>query len=71
MTEFTVDLHNYPEGGSVFRRTAVRGIIERQGKYLLVRENTGTTSSPAAVRSQGKPWKKPLPGKSRRKRATP
>ena len=36
MTEFTVDLHNYPEGGSVFRRTAVRGIIERDGKYLLV-----------------------------------
>ena len=38
MTEFTVDLHNYPEGGSVFRRTAVRGIIERQGKYQLLFE---------------------------------
>ena len=46
MTEFTVDLHNYPEGGSVFRRTAVRGIIERQGKYLLVREKYGDYKFP-------------------------
>ena len=53
MTEFTVDLHNYPEGGSVFRRTAVRGIIERQGKYLLVREKYGDYKFPGGGAEPG------------------
>ena len=53
MTEFTVDLHNYPEGGSVFRRTAVRGIIERDGKYLLVAGKYGDCKFPGGGTEPG------------------
>lgn len=53
MTEFTVDLHNYPEDGPVFRRTAVRGIVERDGKYLLVREKYGDYKFPGGGAEPG------------------
>lgn len=36
MKEMTIDLKNYTENGTVFRRTAVRGIIQRSGKYLMI-----------------------------------
>lgn len=36
MKELTIDLHNYPADAAVFRRTAVRGIIRRDDKYLLI-----------------------------------
>ncbi len=39
MKELTLDLKNYKENGSVFKRTAVRGIICRDGKYLVIRSN--------------------------------
>ena len=36
MTEKTIDLKNYIENGTVFRRTAVRGIIQRNGQFLII-----------------------------------
>lgn len=36
MKEMTIDLKNYIENGTVFRRTAVRGIIQRDGRYLMI-----------------------------------
>lgn len=36
MQEKIIDLKNYIENGTVFRRTAVRGIIRKNGKFLLI-----------------------------------
>lgn len=36
MTEKTIDLKNYIENGTVFKRTAVRGIIRRNGQFLII-----------------------------------
>lgn len=36
MEELIIDLKNYAEGGTVFKRTAVRGIIRRNGKFLII-----------------------------------
>lgn len=39
MKELTIDLHNYPEDAPVFRRTAVRGIVQHGDKYLVIYSN--------------------------------
>lgn len=39
MKEIILNLKNYIENGSVFKRTAVRGIICRNGKYLVIHSN--------------------------------
>lgn len=36
MRELVIDLENYIEGGTVFKRTAVRGMIRRNGKFLII-----------------------------------
>ena len=36
MQEFTIDLKNYKTDGTVFKRAAVRGMIRRDGKFLLI-----------------------------------
>ena len=36
MQEFTIDLKNYKTDGTVFKRAAVRGMIRRDGKLLLI-----------------------------------
>lgn len=54
MITFTVDLGGYPAGGSVSRRTAVRGIIEQDGKYLLVAGKYGDCKFPGGVK-EGEP----------------
>lgn len=36
MKELSLDLKNYIENGSVFKRTAVRGLICKNGKYLVI-----------------------------------
>lgn len=36
MQEKIIDLKNYIESGTVFTRTAVRGIIRKDGQYLLI-----------------------------------
>ncbi len=43
---FLFDSKNYPEGGSVFFRTAVRGIIVQKGKLLLVTNKFGDYKFP-------------------------
>ena len=44
--ELTVDLKNYREGGSVFRRTAARGIVRRGKQYLLITTKYGDCKFP-------------------------
>ena len=44
--ELVIDLHNYIEGGSVFKRTAARGIIQKNGKYLLIHSKYGDHKFP-------------------------
>lgn len=34
--ELLIDLKDYANGGTVFKRTAVRGIVRKDGKYLMV-----------------------------------
>ena len=36
MKEMTIDLHNYPEDAEPFLRVAVRGIVRRGDKYLMI-----------------------------------
>lgn len=36
MKKMTLDLHDYIEDGSVFKRSAVRGIIQKDKNYLLI-----------------------------------
>lgn len=36
MKNLSLDLKNYIENGSVFKRTAVRGLICKNGKYLVI-----------------------------------
>lgn len=44
MENIILDLNNYNAEGSVFKRTAVRGIVERDGKYLSCIANMGITN---------------------------
>lgn len=46
MENIVLDLKNYNAKGSVFKRTAVRGIIERDGKYLIVFSKYGDYKFP-------------------------
>lgn len=46
MVKLTIDLKDYPEGGSVFHRMAVRGIARRDGKILLVTGKFGDYKFP-------------------------
>lgn len=53
MVKLALDLHNYPEEGSVFKRTAVRGIIEREGKVLLIAGKYGDYKFPGGGAKPG------------------
>lgn len=53
MREIKIDLQDYKEGGSVFRRVAVRGIIERDGKYLIIHSKYGDYKFPGGGMEQG------------------
>lgn len=53
MKELIIDLHDYIEGGTVFRRTAVRGIIQRDGKYLLIHSKYGDHKFPGGGMKKG------------------
>lgn len=46
MQELMIDLKNYKEDGSIFRRTAVRGIVEKDGKYLIIHSKYGDYKFP-------------------------
>lgn len=53
MIELTIDLKNYIENGSVFKRTAVRGLIKRNGKYLIIHSKHGDYKFPGGGRNEG------------------
>ncbi len=53
MKELTIDLHNYLEGGSVFKRTAVRGVIQKDGSYLLIHSKYGDHKFPGGGMEKG------------------
>lgn len=53
MREITIDLKNYNANGSVFRRTAARGIIERNGKYLIIHSKYGDYKFPGGGKDEG------------------
>lgn len=46
MKKITIDLKNYIENGSVFKRTAVRGIVKRDDKYLIIHSKYGDYKFP-------------------------
>lgn len=48
-----LDLNNYNAEGSVFKRTAARGIVERDGKYLIVYSKYGDCKFPGGGREDG------------------
>ena len=53
MQELLIDLKNYKENGSVYQRTAVRGIIERDGKYLVIHSKYGDYKFPGGGSKEG------------------
>lgn len=48
-----IDLKNYDENASLFFRTAVRGIIRRDGKYLLIHSKYGDYKFPGGGMEEG------------------
>lgn len=46
MLELTIDLKNYKTGGSIHKRTAVRGIVEKDGKFLIIHSKYGDYKFP-------------------------
>jgi 8-oxo-dGTP pyrophosphatase MutT (NUDIX family) len=46
MKEIIIDLENYNSNGTVFRRTAVRGIVKRGDKYLIIHSKYGDYKFP-------------------------
>lgn len=53
METITIDLMNYKEGSKVFKRTAVRGIIERDGKFLIIFSKYGDHKFPGGGMNVG------------------
>ena len=53
MKKLTIDLHDYIEGGSAYKRTAVRGIIQKDKKYLLIYSKYGDHKFPGGGLKQG------------------
>lgn len=53
MKELTLDLKDYVEGGTVFQRKAVRGIIRRKDKYLVIHGKYGDYKFPGGGMKKG------------------
>ena len=53
MQELTIDLQNYTADAPIFHRTAVRGIICRDGHYLLIHSKYGDYKFPGGGMEQG------------------
>lgn len=53
MKQFSVDLKDYPAGGTVFHRTAVRGIVQNGGLLLLVTNKFGDYKFPGGGMEPG------------------
>lgn len=50
--ELTLDLKDYREGGTVFRRQAVRGIIRHKDRYLVIHGKYGDYKFPGGGRKR-------------------
>lgn len=48
-----IDLKNYDENAPVFYRTAVRGVIRRNGKYLMIQSKYGDYKFPGGGMEEG------------------
>lgn len=53
MKEILIDLKNYKDNGSVFKRTAVRGIIQKDNKYLIIYSKYGDYKFPGGGQKSG------------------
>lgn len=53
MKQFSVDLKDYRAGGTVFHRTAVRGIVQNGGLFLLVTNKFGDYKFPGGGMEPG------------------
>ena len=52
--ELTVDLHDYPDDAKVFQRSAVRGIVRRGERYLMIYSRKyGDCKFPGGGQEQG------------------
>lgn len=51
--ELTLDLKDYREGGTVFKRQAVRGIIRHKDRYLVIHGKYGDYKFPGGGRKRG------------------
>lgn len=51
--DISIDLRNYQPGGSVFKRTAARGIIRREDKYLMIHSRYGDYKFPGGGMNLG------------------
>lgn len=60
MKKLTIDLHDYIEGGSVYKRMAVRGIIQKDKKYLLIYSKYGDHKFPGGGLKQGESFEETL-----------
>lgn len=60
MKTLCFDAKNYPENGSVFHRTAIRGVIFREKKLLLVTNKFGDYKFPGGGAESGESYEETL-----------
>ena len=53
MKKLTIDLHNYIEDSSVFKRIAVRGLIQKNRRFLLIYSKYGDYKFPGGGIKKG------------------
>lgn len=53
MREIVIDMKDYDKNGSIFNRTAVRGIVEQNGKYLMIHGKYGDYKFPGGGMEAG------------------
>lgn len=51
--EIIIDKKNYKENGSVFKRKAVRAVVKRGGKYLIIHSKYGDHKFPGGGMEEG------------------
>lgn len=53
MKDILIDLKDYKENGTVFKRTAVRGIIHKDNKFLIIHSKYGDYKFPGGGQKSG------------------
>ena len=69
MIEINLEIAGLPDKGSVYKRSAARGIAFRDGKLLVIHTDKGDYKFPGGGWSLGKVWSRPLGGKCWKKPA--